>query len=253
MPSILNPGSATDNASFTGAAAKYHYTYMLNIDSGEDPRKKYIGVRSSVKRPEDDSYLCSSKHVINFLKENGEDKASKMVLAVWDSREEAVEHEMFLHDVFDVVKNPEFWNKSKQKSKGFDTTGLMAWNHGKKLEGVSKNKGVPKSEAQKEKQRQALLGRKMSEESKRKMVAAHVGRVRKTAECPTCKLKGDMTLLKRWHFDKCVGPRQVRARMVVDGVRVHIGRYPSKELAEQAVIQYCNERGIAVSNRRRKH
>jgi hypothetical protein len=48
----------------------------------------------------------------------------KEILAIWPSRKEAVLHEVLLHDIFDVAKNQNFYNKSKQTSTFFDTSGV---------------------------------------------------------------------------------------------------------------------------------
>ena len=96
---------------------KFHYTYLLSDNDG----KMYIGARSCIAHPNDDNYWSSSKYVLNAIK-NGV-LFNKEILAIWSSRKEAVLHEVLLHDVFDVAKNKNFYNKSKQTSTFFDTSG----------------------------------------------------------------------------------------------------------------------------------
>lgn len=97
--------------------SKHHYTYLLTDEVG----KMYIGARSCVCLPKDDVYWSSSKYV-HEAKQQGK-KFTKQILSVWPTRQEAVMHEIFLHEVFDVAKNESFYNKSKQTALAFDTSG----------------------------------------------------------------------------------------------------------------------------------
>ena len=116
----------------------YHYTYLIeNKLNG----KKYIGVRSSQNDPNTDFYWSSSKslkHEINLI---GRDNFRKIILDIFDTRKEAVYNEIELHKFYDVGNNPNFYNKAKQTSTGFDTTGIS-----------SPLKGVAKTPEQKKKQ-----------------------------------------------------------------------------------------------------
>lgn len=145
-----------------------HYTYFLTAKEPYQGMKYYIGVRSCNGKPEEDSYVCSSK----IIKRN-KIKVSKQVLAVWSSRKEALSHEILLHDCFDVAKNPEFFNQAKQTTFGFDANGK-----------VSPMKGKNHTEEANQKNRLAHLGKKAkpcSEEKKKKISLANKGRV-KSAE-----------------------------------------------------------------------
>jgi len=103
---------------------KYHYTYKITILNPLDERKYYVGVRSSNKLPEDDiNYLGSSKHLNAYLK-NEQIKYKKQILAYFFDRESANQHELDLHNEFDVAKNPSFFNKAKRTSTGFCTEGV---------------------------------------------------------------------------------------------------------------------------------
>lgn len=99
---------------------KYHYTYMLY---GE---KKYIGVRSSIVPPEQDtSYWGSSKHLPKNIREIN----TKLILAEFPTRKEAVEHEIQLHNFYEVGSNDMYYNRAKQTSTGFDTGGTKGFRH----------------------------------------------------------------------------------------------------------------------------
>lgn len=115
--------------------SKQHYVYLLqNRVNG----MCYIGVRSCTGTVWDDSYMGSSRHMTQEDKNN----CNKIVLARFGSREEAVAYEIEMHEKFDVVKSPLFYNKAKQTSTGFDTTGRVM------------------SEEEKEKRSKALMGHK---------------------------------------------------------------------------------------------
>lgn len=100
----------------------YHYTYMLKALNPLSAEVYYIGVRSSKNKPDIDNYFSSSKYVSDAIK-NGV-LFDKIVLGIFDSREEAVLNEIELHNFYDVGANDTFFNKSKQTSIGFDTSGV---------------------------------------------------------------------------------------------------------------------------------
>jgi hypothetical protein len=164
-----------------------HYTYFLTAKEPFNGMKYYIGVRSCKSNPEEDKYLGSSK----VIKQN-KIAVNKHILATWDTRQEAISHEILLHDCFNVSTNKEFFNQANQTSVGFDTTGIESHFKGKKhkpesiekmresklnqsfetkkkisntLKGhVAWNKGVSPTDNAKYKMRQAKLGKICSEE-----------------------------------------------------------------------------------------
>jgi len=106
---------------------KIHYTYKITNLNPTDKRLYYIGVRSTTKSSPnlDTNYRSSSKYLKDAIKEIGHNNFSKEILSTWETRELAVLEEIRLHQEFDVAKNPLFYNKSKQTSTGFDTTGQV--------------------------------------------------------------------------------------------------------------------------------
>ena len=126
---------------------KHHYVYH----SYEEWGREYIGVRSCDCMPEEDTkYFGSFKDKTFFPTE-------KTILFVCETREEAMEIEIELHDFFDVAVNPQFANRSKQTSTKFDTT------------------GVPNTEAQKKANSERMLGVPHTEEAKKKISEANSG------------------------------------------------------------------------------
>jgi hypothetical protein len=112
-----------------------HYTYFLTSKEPFNGMKYYIGVRSCKVNPEEDKYLSSSK----VIKRN-KIAVDKHILSTWDTRQEAVNHEILLHDCFDVAANPEFFNQATQTAVGFDTSGKPSPMKGKQhtLETIGK-------------------------------------------------------------------------------------------------------------------
>ena len=174
-----------------------HYTYMLTVKSPADSRRLYIGVRSCKGDPEQDvRYMGSCKPMKAWMKTQPEGCVEKMILARWVSRTEALEHEILLHDCFDVGMNPEFWNQAKQTLVGFDTAGTtheaynkgMKWTdeqraaHSEKLKGhiVTKEtrekiSAIHKGRKMPEERRLKLVGKKASPETLKKLRESHLG------------------------------------------------------------------------------
>ena len=93
----------------------YHYTYLL---INRTTLMMYIGKRSCNCLPElDVHYKGSSKYV-------PKDECTKVVLRTFASSLEATTHEIELHNIFNVAINSMFYNRSKQTSTKFDTTGM---------------------------------------------------------------------------------------------------------------------------------
>lgn len=153
----------------------YHYTYQITVNNPTDSRKYYIGVRSSMVVPEEDNYFGSCRPFKKWQSVNGVEGLVKQVLAVWPTRQEALLHEILLHDCFDVAKNIEFWNQAKQKVEKFDTAGTKQ-SEELKLQKSLKTKGRPKSEEHKAKIKAALTGKPKSEEHKKNVSLSRLGK-----------------------------------------------------------------------------
>jgi hypothetical protein len=85
------------------------------------------------------------------------DPTQKEILAVCDTREEALRTEMFFHEMYDVARNPTFANRAKATSTGFS------------------REGTTHSEEAKQKMSEARIGKRHTEESKQKMSEARAG------------------------------------------------------------------------------
>ena len=95
-----------------------HYVYMLQ---NKDDNKKYIGVRSCKVPVDKDPYMSSSKWATKeYLA-----RCTKTVLKLFSTRKEAIEYEIYLHNLYDVAVNPEYFNQAKQTATKFDQSGKI--------------------------------------------------------------------------------------------------------------------------------
>lgn len=142
-----------------------HYVYRItNIKLN----KHYYGTRSSKINPSEDIghiYFSSSsdKLFMQDQKINSSNYIYKVVY-IHSTRKKALQQEVKLHQKFDVGINESFYNKSKQTSIKFDTTGN------------SYRKGCKHSEETKLKISKAHKGKKHSEETKKKLSDAGTGK-----------------------------------------------------------------------------
>ena len=199
-----------------------HYTYFLTAKEPFNGMKYYIGVRSCKSSPEEDKYMGSSK----VLKRN-KIAVDKHILATWETRQEAVSHEILLHDCFDVAVNPELFNQAIQTAVGFDTSGKPSSFKGKKHtpEAIEKN-------------RQSHLGKKHLQATNQVKSIKMVGYKHIKVTCPSCGKVGGETGMKKHHFDKCTGVRPFRAAICVNGKTKHLGYFSSKEEAKMVQQNY---------------
>ena len=73
------------------------------------------------------------------------------------------------------------------------------------------------------------------------MSLANKGRVFEKVTCPNCNKVGGLTSMKRWHFDKCTGNKIFDARTTINGKRIFLGNFASKELANLTIEAYRKE------------
>ncbi len=112
---------------------KYHYVYRI---TNTQIKRHYYGCRSSREEPKMDLgilYFSSSKDRGFIYEQLFNPSIFKYkVIKTFFNRKTALLFEIKLHNKFNVALNPNFYNKAKQTSKRFDTTGLP-----------SKKKGIP--------------------------------------------------------------------------------------------------------------
>jgi hypothetical protein len=102
----------------------YNYVYKI---TNKETGKMYIGTRSSKDLPKNDlgSKYFSSSFDKDFILEQKQKPHlfDYNILYTFDTRLEAIEYEIYLHSFYDIARNPLFYNRSKQTSTRFDTTG----------------------------------------------------------------------------------------------------------------------------------
>jgi len=159
---------------------KYHYVYK----SFEEGGREYIGRRTCDCLPEEDIKYFGSFRDKTF------NPTGKIILFTGETRQEIAEIEIELHDFFDVAVNPQFANKVKAVSKGFDATGYFHTKEWKQAqsERMSGEKhprfGIPWTEEQKRNLSEAMTGEKShrfgvphAEEAKKKCSETHLASV----------------------------------------------------------------------------
>lgn len=101
---------------------KIHFLYEIR---NKKVKKSYIGVRSSNFIDIGIKYFSSSTDK-EFMEEQKlyPYRFDYIVLLLCETKEEALYYEVYLHNYFNVSNNDNFYNKSNQTSKGFDTTGI---------------------------------------------------------------------------------------------------------------------------------
>lgn len=144
-----------------------HYTYIIQHKTQD---KRYIGVRSCLCTPiEDTDYWGSSKYLPKDIRETH----VKIILKEFDSREEALLHEISLHKLNDVANNPSYYNKACQTSTGFDTTGTtLSLDHRNKCSKALKGKNKPKDFG--DKISKAMKGKKKSKSHIENLVKSRI-------------------------------------------------------------------------------
>lgn len=101
---------------------------------------QYIGKRSSIVPPnEDTTYMGSSRYVPKA-------ECTKTILSTYATALEAVKEEIRLHSYYNVAVNPMFYNRAKQTSTKFDTTGYTFNLTQEQKDKLSRSsKGTPKT------------------------------------------------------------------------------------------------------------
>ena len=81
-------------------------------------------------------------------------------------------------------------------------------------------------------------GYMLSVATRGKLSKANKGRVFSIITCPHCNKSGGATSMKRWHFERCAGNRQYKARISYELKRVFLGNFTTKEEANQRCVDF---------------
>ena len=207
----------------------FHYTYLI---TNTNTQMKYIGVRSCTCLPENDSDYMGSSKILNEAMEVEPEAFTKTIIDTFPTREIANTNEQWLHETYDVARNPEFYNLciapvgfnmcgriqtvESRKKQSIVKMGSNNPNYGKKhsletLEKMSKAKKGKKRSTETRKKISAALsgenspmyGKSPSPETREKISAAKKGIPKAKIICPYCSKLGGSSVMKRWHFDNC--------------------------------------------------
>lgn len=100
----------------------------------------------------------------------------------------------------EIANRPSVRQKFINSNTGKTTTDEVKAKISAKNKGrTAHNKGKPMSESH----RQKFIGKKASEETKKKMSLSKIGIPRPKLTCPHCGLVGGDAPMKRYHFDNC--------------------------------------------------
>jgi len=147
-----------------------HYVYVTKGECG----RHYVGVRSCEGDPAEDPYMGSHK-------DPEYSPVEKWIWSEFDTREEAANAEVSLHEVFNVAVSKHFANRAKATPNGFSVLGISWGTHSEeakeimrlqKLGKLNPQYGKTTSQKQKEAVSKAWKGKKRPEETRQKMRAA---------------------------------------------------------------------------------
>jgi predicted GIY-YIG superfamily endonuclease len=229
----------------------------------------YIGITKNIKkRWSDHAKRTANNHLLHAIKKYGWDSLVKEVVLVAD---EAyclmVEAKLRAEDKigWNIIKGG---GKPPVRFNNKDRLGKSAWNKGTKGLMTAWNKGIKYTEEQKvnifklseymkdkphgmlgktqsieaiESIRQKKSGKKQTLETIEKRRKTMIGYVYKKTTCPKCNKSISINMVKRFHFDNCKGINPVKARTTVNGKRIFIGTFATKELANVAIENYKKE------------
>lgn len=203
----------------------FYYLYKITNTIND---KIYIGVHKTTDL--NDGYMGSGKIISSAIKKHGIQNFNKEILQHFDNYEDALEKEKeVVNDVF--LLREDVYNIRRGGQGGFDyinKNGLWALRHGEKnsfygkkhthetkkiiAEKTSKQwNGVSKTDEHKQNIAEALKGKKFSDERKKNISLACMGRipynkglVSEKITCEYCgKSVGGQGNYKRWHGINC--------------------------------------------------
>lgn len=198
-----------------------HYTYEITFENN----MKYIGVRSCKCPINEDPYTGSSKIIPPELYATCE----KKILKIFNTRIEAVEHEINLHNELDIVVNKQYYNQAKQTSTFFDQSGARAETHASVAAMANKLSGRTKKEYQYLKEKAAnsrrLRGENRTEAQKKADLALSKYRGIKNPDKGNSGI--DNPNFKPWYY---INP---------DGLYI--------EILDMPIRQYCSQKDSLLS------
>lgn len=207
---------------------QYHYTYLI---TQQNTGEFYIGVRSCKIEPDKDKYM-GTPITWKRMPTYDRSKQTKIVLSIYDSREEASKNEIILIDKF---KNDPL-NRNYHNTKNFCSYGKTHTEETKqKMSEASKGEknnmyGKPLSDEHKQKISQSLKGKPTSEQSKKKMSEAkkgktfseeHKQKLRDKTIYNWIHVDGTEISCTKWELKTKYNLRHQRISCLINGTRNH--------------------------------
>ena len=212
---------------------------------------KYIGVRSCNCLPENDfDYMGSSNILIEALQKTPE-AFTKKIIDTFPTREIANTNEQWLHETYDVARNPEFYNQMNAPL-GFCMSGRTHSEETRKKISLS-NSGENCSTATRAKMSAAGKRKTFSSEHRAKISAAQKG---KTPSVETRKKLSEnhvgMKGKKHSEESKKKMSKIQKGRIHSPETKKKIGESKKGKLRERITCPYCNKTG-GNNNMKRWH
>lgn len=155
----------------------YHYTYLITNTTNQ---MQYIGVRSCSCLPENDSDYMGSSEPLDEAMVVEPEAFTKTILDTFPTRDIANDAEQQLHEIYDVARNPLFYNLCIAPM-GFCNSGRTLSDATKKKMSVAHSGdkhhmyGKKHSIESRKKMSEAAMGRNPSEETRKKNSIAKSG------------------------------------------------------------------------------
>jgi len=98
----------------------YYYVYWITCKVNG---RHYIGSKADHKIPEESNYMGSSRSLREDIKKYGKENFYKHIVKEFGCEKECRAEEGRLHDLYDVGKNPLFYNATKASKNGWENSG----------------------------------------------------------------------------------------------------------------------------------
>ena len=194
---------------------------------------QYIGVRSCNCLPENDSGYMGSSKILNEAMKVEPETFTKIIIDTFPTREIANANEQWLHETYDVARNPLFYNQinapfgfcnagkhhskeAKEKMRKFQQGKTFSPEARKRMSEARMGKTL--SPETRKRMSEAGKGRTFTPEHRKNISAANKGRThspahkkklseprgpQKKIQCPHCSKIGGKGIMQRWHFNNC--------------------------------------------------
>jgi len=204
----------------------------------------YVGVSNNVERRfSEHQKQKENSHLHNAVKKYGFEHLVKSVLIIADM-DYCLEVESRLRPEVNIGWNlakgggiPPVLYGNKYRS------GKQSWNKGKKLSAEHVD-NLSKAHAGQVAWNKGVQGAQTAWNKGIKISDSHKSGLVQKVVCPHCGKMGQIGGMARFHMDNCGIVRPYPARVTVNGKRIQIGRFKTKEEAKMAQLNYYKEQSL---------